>query len=127
MDRFEKATIYFRGGLGNVVALECRSVEIELISWAQYSQAVKITYVKKGARKPRSFVQSYAPSLVVVAGHGRTQPPSPWKAAVQTAPGVSVQAAKHSGCSPEWQNDFDAELAQADETILADFRGHDAA
>jgi hypothetical protein len=123
-----KATIYFRGEMmGNIHKIEVRSFSVEVRPYAQYSAAIEARFVKKGGRQVLGFVQSYAPSLVVVEGWGHPDAAPIFGPAVERD-GVTVFRGRHSSCSPEWATEFDALLAahvaSTGAKILHDFRGH---
>lgn len=130
----DRVTIYFRGGLGAISRVECRTAEVRVRGWAQYPAAVECRFVPKGARKERGFVQSYRPSLLVLDGWGHPEPDGMFdesQAEVrQTRAGtVTSVMARYSACSDGWQRDFDAMVAdyleRSGARVLADFRGHD--
>lgn len=62
-----KATIYFQGGYG-MSKIEVRSVEFLERSYAQYSAAYEINFVKKGARRQVGVVVSDHPSYLIIEG-----------------------------------------------------------
>lgn len=64
---------------GNAVAQECKWVRTEIVKYAQYPRAIKVSYLEKGKRKARAFIASYQPRVVIVAGHGHDAPPDPTK------------------------------------------------
>lgn len=124
-----KATIYYRGELmGNIHRLEVRSFGVSVGPYAQYSAAVEARFVKKGGRSVLGFVQSFQPSLVILEGWGHPEPAGIWDK-TEERDGVKVTCGRHSSCSPEWANEFDALLAAhvsaTGAKILHDFRGHD--
>jgi hypothetical protein len=123
-------TLYFRGSsLGSsygVERVECREVLIEVGPYAQYEAAVHVSFIPKGARRARSFVQTYAPNVVVLAGWGSVAPDSAMLPEVETTPSVSVAKGRYRSCDPRWDSDFAAKLEAAGVKPLADFRGHDS-
>jgi hypothetical protein len=72
---FENCTLYWQGGFGYGSA-KVKWVKIRIGQYAQYPAAVHIEYLEKGKRKPRGFVQTYKPSLVIAEGHDNPEPPS---------------------------------------------------
>jgi hypothetical protein len=105
---FEKATIYTTGELmGNVQKVEVRRGDVEVKPYAQFSDAVHVKYVPKGARRQRGFVKSFKPFVLILEGHGHPDPDSLFGEAVPSSvEGVSVAHGRHSAFGDEWTNDF---------------------
>ena len=123
----EKVTIYFRGGMGAYCKVEAKAFEIEVGPYAQYGQAVTCRFIPKGARNVRGFVQTYAPSLVIVKGWGHFEPESMMAPAEPgNVEGVTIQRGRHSVCSPKWDENFGAAIAGSSALVVHDFRGHNA-
>lgn len=125
----QASTIYYKGGYG-MAKIECRELLIETGPYAQYEQAVFVTFIPKGSRKPRAFVQTYQPSLVALVGHGHLDPDDPMLPLREVGDGVSVSRGRYLSCDPRWNSDFDAKLATylgaRGIALVADFRGHNA-
>lgn len=123
----EKVTIYYRGGMGAYCKVEARAFEIEVGPYAQYGQAVTCRFIAKGARVPRGFVQTYAPSLVIVKGWGHFEPESMMAPAEPgSVEGVTIQRGRHSVCSSEWSKNFGAALSTSEAFAIHDFREHNS-
>lgn len=127
--KLEKATLCFQGDFGmQYHVIHCREIEVTLVEYAQYSQAVEVRYTGKGQRSRRGFVQGYKPTVVILEGHVQLDVPDMWGEKKQGA-GVSVARARHSACSDGWSQDFDVALAAAvakGAKVVADFRGHNS-
>jgi hypothetical protein len=126
----KKVTLYVRGEfLGNVVRIEAKECEIKIGKFAQYPSAVWVNFKRARERNTRCFVQSYAPSLVVLEGWGHPEPGSAWIEGRATESGCVVSESKYSSCDPRWASDFDAflaaYLAESGATVVADYRGFD--
>lgn len=53
--------------MGNVTRTDCRSLTVETgVKYAQYNNAVRVTWLAKGKRKARATVLTYNPFLIVV-------------------------------------------------------------
>lgn len=129
---YKNVTLYTRNSMmGNISAIECREVRVTVRPYAQYSHAVHVEFVKKGARKFRGFVQSYRPSLVIVDGYKALKPAGLFERGKKTTfEGGSMEQAQYAGCSEEWGNDFATDLdkwaAETGREIVADFRNHNS-
>jgi hypothetical protein len=127
--RMGKVTMYFQGGFG-MAKVEASRAKIEVKPHAQYARGIYVDFLPKRARRERSFVQAYRPSLVVLEGWGHPDPDSAFLPAKPGGePGVTVSEGRYSACDPRWQSDFDAKLAAYLEAsgakVLHDFRGHE--
>jgi len=121
---FENCTLYWQGGFGYGSA-KVKWVKIRIGQYAQYPAAVHIEYLEKGKRKPRGFVQTYKPSLVIAEGHDNPEPPSFLGDYKAEGDGVMVAQSRHSSCSSGWKDDFETEtLPQLN--VLASFSGHNS-
>lgn len=126
---FTHCTIYYRSELmGTISSMECRSVEIEIRKYAQYENAVHVKFIKKGARKPRGFVQTHKPSLIVVEGHKNIKPLGMFEGGKQVvSEDMTTTEAKHTAFSDGYADDFDQMLeewlAKSGRVMLADYRG----
>jgi hypothetical protein len=126
-------TIYMSGEMmGNYHRIEARSVTIRVREFAQYSNAIEVTWVPKGARKARGTVKTYKPRIVVLPGHGHFVPEALFGKVVAPSSGesVTVQHGLRSGFSPGWDTAFDAMLRAHLEShkglaVIVDTRGHD--
>lgn len=105
--KFQNCTLYHNGFLG-FSAIECKEVEIKIGKYAQYPSAVHVTFVPKGKRKARGFVQGYEPSVVVAAGYGNPDPQN--MVPVSSDGVVTVTRSKYSSCDSRWTSDFQAEI-----------------
>lgn len=120
-----KVTIYHRGMLG-YRKVEAKQAEINVIRYAQYPRAVEITFRKPRQRNDRGFVETYRPSVVVLEGWGHFSPADAFTAPEDRG-AVIVSQARHSSCSPAWDDEFSAALAayleRSGAKVVADFRG----
>jgi hypothetical protein len=126
----DKATIYSENSFGMGYSKhEVRALKIHAAPYAQYSSAIHVQFVPKGARRGRSFTQTYKPTLVVLDGWGHTlAPPSMFGTPEVSPRGLVVRQGRHSGFSDEWGNEFRAQLAAYLESnpgarLMADYHG----
>ena len=134
--KFEKVTLYRSGEMmGNYSAIECREVTLRVTKYAQYDNAIEITFLKKGARKARRMMMTDHASLVVVDGYRAFVPDGIFGAAetVTHADGgtVSVSKGRHSGFGAGWRTDFVQGLAawvseNPGRNVRIDFHGWNA-
>jgi hypothetical protein len=125
------ATLYFQGDLGMAYRkLEARDVELFVRPYAQYSAAVRVRFIPKGARHPREMWLTYGPKLVILAGHGHPEPNGMWTAPESSSTGVTTQMSRHAAFSDEWEKEardmLAAYVARSGARVLADFHGYDA-
>jgi hypothetical protein len=126
---FAKATIYLRGMI-SMTRTEVRDLRIEIRPYAQYDSAVHVSFVPKGGRSRRGFVESHSPSLVVLDGWGHVEPASMFIASETSDSGVECSRGRYSACDPRCLADFGALLsayvARTGAKIVADYRTHNA-
>jgi hypothetical protein len=91
-------------------------MEVRWIEWidrpyAQYPHAIHVTFVPKGARRARTFVQHGRNwPFVVVAGWNVPNLTSDQFKTLYDTPDVTVREGRHTAFSPAWQEEFDAGL-----------------
>jgi hypothetical protein len=121
--KLEKATLCFQGELGfSYQVVQACDITIEIKPWAQYENAVHVTFIPKGNRKHREIVQAYAPSLVVLKDHVKVNVPPAW--------GARAARVSNTSCAPVWGNEFQEALhkaRQAGAHVVRDFRLHQIA
>ncbi len=116
---FERATIYTRGGLGGVVRTEVRNLSIETgVSYAQYTDAVRVTFTPKGKRKPRGMTLTYRPFLVVVEGAGPEIRGLFGAEKESGTPGVTVRESRYTCFDERFDTDARADLLATGAKIL---------
>lgn len=117
-----KATLVFKGILGNVVTRHVWLVEHGRGKYAQYNSAVFVKYIDKGARKMKGFWQSFQPYLVILDGWQDIQSQAMFNAPrVVDNHGTTVSEGKYMSFDPRWSQDFEA--ANEFKNIIADYRG----
>lgn len=125
----QKITLYRRSMLG-YTKFECTKWGHAVRKYAQYESAVEVRFVPKRKRKPRYFMETSHPSTIILEGHGHPDPDSAWGTPEVTENGTVVRSARHSGFSPEWDNEFNAKidryLAESGAKVLLDLREHNA-
>jgi len=91
----------------------CRTLKIEVLPYAQYPQALKVTYLLKGKRNLRQFWISCYPFLVVIPTvKALGLSPENWEAPdTTTTPGMRVTKMKYGSCDPRFVTDWMAKLA----------------
>jgi hypothetical protein len=127
-------TLYTRGdtsfmSLGNIMKTECRSLKIEVGPYAQYTNAIQVTFVPKGGRRARTMVQTHAPDVLVLEGHGHMDPDGAFvPSGIPSGPGVTVTQGRYRSNDPRWGQDFSARVStyvlQRRPKIAADYRSH---
>ena len=121
-----KCTMYFKGGLG-IVAVRCTKVAVTSGKYAQYSDALFITYRETRKRKDRTMTQTSFPSVLVVEGHDTPEPDGIW-GSHEVTPTATISRGRYSSCDPRWQGDFDKMIGAAIEAgavkVIFDGRQH---
>ena len=65
----KKATIYRQGPFGgHYRTTEVRWIKVRFVGYAQYDHAIEVTFIPKGKRNSRQFVETYNPTLVIAKG-----------------------------------------------------------
>lgn len=118
----QKATLVYKGGMGNVCVMHVYLIVHGRKKFAQYNSAVFCHYIEKGKRTPKGFIQDYSPYLVILEGWQDIQSQDMFRPAVQSANGVSVSVGKFSSCDDGWQKEFEAENGEF-QNVIADYRG----
>lgn len=120
-----KVTIYTKSGFGDIVKHEARLREIEMDkSYAQYRNAVKVTFTLKRKRKLTGTMLTYAPYMVIVDGWDNPEPTGMFKEPVTTPNGVEVREAKYACFDDRYCTDFDSIIDKGEGfgEILLDIR-----
>ncbi len=116
---FEKATLYYVSGMFGYHKTEAKNVTIELIRYAQYDRAYKVTFVPKGKRSPKAFVKCGINSpFIVVKGFDNPDVAS-WLTPEEGGGSMS----RYSSCDPRWQSEFDAAIVKHGVEVAFDGRG----
>lgn len=117
-----KVTLYALGTFGTR-KLEATHVKIWTGKYAQYSAAVFVEYVPKRARKPRQFVETFEPRLIVLDGFGHPEEPDRLDRDEH-----GNARTRWTSCAPEWAHHFDRDFApylqRLGSRVLADYRRH---
>lgn len=101
---FQNVTLYRVGGMFGVSRVDCKTLIINTgQKYAQYNDAIKIAYLKKGSRKSWSGAMlDYRPWLRVVDTKQAIQPEDPMQ-----LKGDGSTATKYTSCDPRWCTDFE--------------------
>lgn len=121
-----KVTIYIEGmfGFSHVEASAC---EVEVRPYAQYPRAVHLTFIPKGARKPRGTVKyphgdRTGAGVVMLEGWGHPENLVEVFRRVDENGGIT----RYLSCDPRWATEFneafDAYVAKTGATVIADYR-----
>lgn len=126
---YMNVTLYIRGMMGSIKKIECRKLSIEIVKFAQYSNAVSIEWLAKGQRREREEIETYRPTALVLDGWGHPDPDGIWDESTRKTEGtVTMVHGRYRSCDPRWQGDFDAKIgayiAEGRGKILADYRNH---
>lgn len=120
----KKCTVYYKGGMG-IVRKVVKRVEVECGKYAQFNNALFVTYREPRQRRDRCFTQTDFPSLLIVEGVDTPEPASMW-GSHSTRGGVTTSRSRYSSCDPRWQSDFDgmidAEIAAGNLKVVFDGR-----
>jgi len=117
----KKATILFKGGLGNVIVKHVYLLAHGRKKYAQYASAPFVHYVEKGKRKPTGFVQTFRPYLVILDGWQEIESQSLFRPATLSTSGALVSEGKFASCDDGWQKEFENETGEF-KNVIADYR-----
>lgn len=117
----QKATLVYKGGMGNVCVMHVYLIAHGRKKYAQYQSAVFCHYIEKGKRKAKGFIQDYSPYLVILEGWQDIQSQDMFRPAEIRANGTMVSVGKFASCDDGWQKEFEAETEL--KNIIADYRG----
>lgn len=124
----QKYTMYVRGRFG-YSKTEVTDIEADVVSYAQYKAAVRVTFLPKGARKRRSLTETYKPSIVVLEGWGHPDPGSPF-GEEESVGGVVTMTTRYTSFDERYSEEFntmiDAYIAKTGTVVVEDFRKHDS-
>lgn len=102
----QQVTIYTSTGMG-ITKMEGTIISIGRRPYAQYDQAPFVTFVPKGKRKPQGVIATAYPYLVVLAGHGHIDPPSPMVEQETNQIGIQVSKSRYALFDDRYKTDFD--------------------
>lgn len=117
-----KATIIYKGGMGNIRVMHVYLIAHGRKKYAQYASAPFVQYVEKGKRKPQGFIQSYRPYLVILDGWQNIESQSMWGKTEVNANGTTISTGKYASFDDRWATDFEAAKL---ENVIADYRDVD--
>lgn len=103
-----KATMLFMGTFG-IVAVEVRDFKASEVAYAQYANAIRVDYLRKGKRKTEGVVKGYNPWYVLVEGHDIPSPADH----MEKVEGGSIT--RHASYSEEWDKEANAYVARLKE------------
>lgn len=87
--------------------------------------AVKVTWVRKGARKRTGTWLTYEPTMVILEGWVDVRVPDTFGEAEQEGP-VTVRSSRGLSFDPMWAREADAAIKASGARVLKDFRGYNA-
>ena len=122
-DNLPLATLYHETMFGYTVT-HVRDLKVEVVKYAQYDKAVRVTFIEKGKRKRTGFLQTSHASLVVLEGHTtiNTKP----QMETDTRNGMTIESTRYASYDARWGEEFDAALVASSATVLRDFRGYNS-
>ncbi len=124
MSTFNNVTLYTSNEfMGNYTGFKCKFVTVEIKPYAQYKAAVHVTFLEKGKRNPRSFVQGYKPSVVIADGWNCPEPPPLYSKTIRSDASATVMESTHQSFGAGWEADFKATV-YPHVTLIADYHGH---
>lgn len=108
-----KATIYSQSDLGlGLRKTEARNLKVQIIPYAQYANAVEITFIPKGKRNERVITETTHAATVVLAGWGHAlQPDGVYLPATKAETGAETARGRYRSCDSRWVSDFMSSLA----------------
>jgi hypothetical protein len=112
-----KVTLYYKGLAGNIVREEGHLVRIK----DHGTNGADIVYRKRRGRADYVVSSYYSSFWAIVDGWGHPAPDGLFRAAEETAPGVTVAHGRYRSCDPSWVEDFFTG-AGADLKVRAMFR-----
>ncbi|AGR47718.1 hypothetical protein PHIM7_65 [Sinorhizobium phage phiM7] len=116
-----KATLIFKGGMGNIVVKHVWLVEHGRRKYAQYNSAPFVRFIEKGKRTIRGVIDGYRPYYVILAGWQDIQTQSLYGAPVRQANGTLVSEGRYAAFDSGWQRDFEAGVGEFKD-VIADYR-----
>ena len=123
----EKATLYL-SDLWGYDRIEVSNVTWRFECYAQYKNAARVEYTRRGKRKPETAMITNIP-LVILGGWDHPAPPAKCGPPKPVGLHAITQTTRRNSCDPEWEHEFsaflDGYLAGSHAAVLADFRGHD--
>lgn len=132
--RAARCTAYRLGSFG-YRRVELREIETRVAPYAQHKAALHVTWIEKGQRTPRGFVDHgrRGVGLIVLAGYGHPEPYDWLSAPKLRTEGsgvvVSTSVSRWASCDPQWAHEFDRQmrdyLAGLGPALLADYRAFD--
>lgn len=118
VQEFSNVTIYFRSEFLGISQIACKSVKVEVLPYAQYANALKVTFVPVGKRKARYVWIYYRPFLMVVPTANAITVDN-FNAPDTSTPGITVRSGKYGSCDSRYVTDVvDAMAAAGIEPIL---------
>lgn len=91
--------------------IDCRSLDITRpFQYAQYDNAVNLTFIPKGKRSPCERFLSPKSFFYVLPTPLAIEPAGMFGPATTTADGVQMAQSRYISCDPRWVSDFLAEL-----------------
>lgn len=126
---FESATLCIPSNFGSIgpapfgdrwERIQVRSVTVKRVEYAQYDNALEVTFRKKGGRHIYQLTSPNERAVVIDGwkhGHGLLDDPTETRA---TQGGVTEITGKRRGISAEWAGDFEQWLAESGAKIRFD-------
>lgn len=118
---FGKCTVYVLGAFG-YSRREVKEASVEVKPYAQYTEAVHLTFKEPRQKLTRGLTQGYKPNVVILEGWGHPKPES----ALTPTEGGSIT--RHASFDPAYEAEFADLLTKhlfenPTVKVLADFRG----
>jgi hypothetical protein len=100
--------------MGNIVRTDVKTVQVTFgRQYAQYRNAIEISFVKKRARAKHGFMMTYKPFLVILKAEQAVDPDSMLVVkSVSEDSGVTLSSSRYPSFDERWQSDFMNGLAQ---------------
>jgi len=105
-----KATIYTVNDMGMAInKTEVRGLEMETKPFAQYPEALWITFIPKGKRKARRIVRRPQQYTLVLLGHGHPDPGDMYgPPSTPDENGTTTRHSRYMSFDKRWVTDFQA-------------------
>ena len=121
-----KGTLYI-GDLFGYVKLEATQIKYELVDYAQYRNAVQVTFLPKRKRLKRRITKGFRPRIIILEGWGHPEPPGPFQPENLGVAGFKSKKSRHLSCDEAWDTEFDfflrSYLNATAAKVAIDFRG----
>jgi hypothetical protein len=123
----KKVTIYKKPDFGfGHVGHEASAYYLQSRPWAQYRHAFEVTFLPKGAKNMRRYIETSHPSTLIIEGWGHPRNFTEMMTKPVVGGGVTTSMSRHLSHSDEWDREFEVAikpyLNQKKSKIVLDLR-----